>query len=231
MLTAQARSTIITLRLTGLPCTTISKQLGLSLGSVQQFVYRHGLSHKVVSVDNCGKRYDWDEVQGYYDANHSRKECLIKFDMSPTAWHMAIKSKKIRVRPKIDRTDFFSIRKIRNSVSLRHNLLKIGKLTGKCSVCSISSWQDKPITLHIDHINGDHADNHLQNLRELCPNCHSQTPTFCSKQRLKVKGTLTEAVIKQRHAEGASDLTIAREVGCSSATVASVARGWRRRYT
>lgn len=48
-----------------------------------------------------------------------------------------------------------------------------------CLWCGLSgSWQGKPMTLELDHINGDRDDNRLQNLRFLCPNCHSQTPTF-----------------------------------------------------
>jgi hypothetical protein len=45
----------------------------------------------------------------------------------------------------------------------------------KCEVCSVSDWQGKPITLHVDHINGDPSNDHPDNLRLICPNCHSQT--------------------------------------------------------
>ena len=47
-----------------------------------------------------------------------------------------------------------------------------------CTVCGIDSWLAKPITLHLDHINGVHTDNRVVNLRFLCPNCHQQTHTW-----------------------------------------------------
>jgi 5-methylcytosine-specific restriction endonuclease McrA len=40
-----------------------------------------------------------------------------------------------------------------------------------------------PLVLHIDHINGINNDNRLSNLRLLCPNCHSQTATYCNRRR------------------------------------------------
>lgn len=50
----------------------------------------------------------------------------------------------------------------------------------KCSTsnCGLTEWHGEHITLELDHINGIRKDNRLQNLRWLCPNCHSQTPTF-----------------------------------------------------
>jgi hypothetical protein len=53
----------------------------------------------------------------------------------------------------------------------------------RCIECKLSDWQNKPISLHIDHINGNPADNRIENLRLLCPNCHSQTSTYCSKNK------------------------------------------------
>lgn len=51
-------------------------------------------------------------------------------------------------------------------------------LSYECSCCGISDWLNKSLTLEIDHINGIPTDHRLENLRLLCPNCHSQTPTF-----------------------------------------------------
>ena len=54
-----------------------------------------------------------------------------------------------------------------------------------CASCGSGKvWNGKPLTLHLDHVNGDTTDNRVENLRFLCPNCHSQTPTYClPKQR------------------------------------------------
>ena len=48
-----------------------------------------------------------------------------------------------------------------------------------CGECGTgNTWQGKLLVLEIDHINGDRLDNRLENLRFLCPSCHSQTRSF-----------------------------------------------------
>lgn len=64
-------------------------------------------------------------------------------------------------------------------------LLKEGKKL-KCEICNIENWQGKPLRLQIHHIDGNRSNNNLENLQILCPNCHSQTDNFCSKNRARV---------------------------------------------
>lgn len=52
----------------------------------------------------------------------------------------------------------------------------------RCSECGQKNiWNNKPLTLQLDHIDGNSDNNDLSNLRILCPNCHTQTETFGSK--------------------------------------------------
>lgn len=104
-----------------------------------------------------------------------------------------------------------------SSKSVKNYLIKNKLVNNECSICKILPiWNDKPLTLQLDHINGDHHDNRVENLRLICPNCHSQTDTFtgrntrtkkqnkcsgCSKE-LKtdnVTGKCAECIGKEKH--------------------------------
>lgn len=69
-----------------------------------------------------------------------------------------------------------------NRSKIRRMVIKHKLLPMVCVECGIGDeWNGKPITLQLDHINGDCYDHRIENLRFMCPNCHSQTPTFQKK--------------------------------------------------
>jgi ribosomal protein L40E len=72
-----------------------------------------------------------------------------------------------------------------NDVDRQHvkrRIIKDDLIPYQCARCSISTWEGERLSLHLDHINGINNDNRLENLRFLCPNCHSLTQTYCGKQ-------------------------------------------------
>lgn len=72
---------------------------------------------------------------------------------------------------------------------IRHNLIPY--VCEKCG--NDGNWQGQILTLQLDHKNGVNNDHRLENLRWLCPNCHSQTETFTGRNKTdKEKVTFTE---------------------------------------
>ena len=82
----------------------------------------------------------------------------------------------------VDYTGAFKNRKSTSKLKLR--LIKENILENKCVICGLGpEYNGKKLNLHLDHIDGNPFDNRLSNLRILCPNCHSQTETFCGKNK------------------------------------------------
>lgn len=64
---------------------------------------------------------------------------------------------------------------------LRRYIISNNLIPYKCAICGLTKWNNKTLSLELDHINGINNDNRLENLRFLCPNCHSQTCTYGSR--------------------------------------------------
>jgi 5-methylcytosine-specific restriction endonuclease McrA len=81
-------------------------------------------------------------------------------------------------RQRIPNSVLFS-KKSRSSKLIRARILQDQLLPYRCVFCdNRGEYNAKPLSLQLDHIDGNPTNNSLENLRFLCPNCHSQTPTF-----------------------------------------------------
>ena len=76
-----------------------------------------------------------------------------------------------------------------SSSNVKELLFRLGLKENKCEnpECGITEWLGKPIVCELHHINGDSTDNRIENLQILCPNCHSQTDNFRSRNTPKKK--------------------------------------------
>ena len=74
---------------------------------------------------------------------------------------------------------------IKDNSTVRKMVLKWDLISHKvCAICGRKpKWNGMPLTFVLDHINGKHSDHNLNNLRFICPNCNSQTPTFSGRNR------------------------------------------------
>ena len=70
--------------------------------------------------------------------------------------------------------------------ALRKRVKRDNLIPYRCAICgNIGEWNNKPLTLTLDHINGNRTDNRLENLRYLCPNCDKQQDTFGAKNKTR----------------------------------------------
>lgn len=136
-------------------------------------------------------------------SSNSYCDCARKLGMSPNGANSAIQIKKRIAELDCDISHFsqtanannistkYSLQEIlvENSQYTARSRLKIrllneGLLEYKCALCgNIGEWQGKLLSLQLDHKNGINNDNRLENLRFLCPNCHSQTETYAGKNK------------------------------------------------
>jgi 5-methylcytosine-specific restriction endonuclease McrA len=69
------------------------------------------------------------------------------------------------------------------TLKLKKRLLKEGIKENKCDICGVTEWNNIELSMQLDHIDGNSHNHILSNLRMVCPNCHSQTNTYCGKNK------------------------------------------------
>ena len=91
------------------------------------------------------------------------------------------------------------------SYKLLKRLIIEGKKEKKCECCGSIKWNGREIPLELHHINGNRADNRLENLQVLCPNCHALTDNYRGKKNQIVKSNSNHKGVSNK--ESASEET------------------------
>jgi 5-methylcytosine-specific restriction endonuclease McrA len=161
---------------TGLTGRAIAEQLGIAPATVCHHLRRLGVPAQ------RQPRYDWAEVQRFYDEDNSITKCQRRVGMARKTFLDAAHRGAIVTRPQAMPVDqLLSGRRNRNHVKQR--LIAAGLREPRCARCGIDEWRGQPIALQLHHVNGHGQHNRLENLELLCPNCHAQTDTWGGRNR------------------------------------------------
>ena len=172
------REAIAELHASGLSAAEIGRRLGLTAPTVCYHLRRLG----VAADPRFSRRYDWAEVQRYYDLGNSVTACQERFGFARETWNDARRRGDVVPRPRALPLAELLVGR-RNRVNLKQRLIAAGLKEPHCETCGIESWQGRPLSLALHHVNGVGDDNRLENLQLLCPNCHSQTENFGVRNR------------------------------------------------
>jgi hypothetical protein len=128
-----------------------------------------------------------------YNGNHKTLHQRIKEERFDTSLLEKMRGEKMKKHMRLmaekasySLDDILSENSSYSRTSLKRRLVENGLLDYCCKHCKNPGlWNGKELSLHLDHINGVNNDNRLENLRFLCPNCHSQTDTYSGKRNKK----------------------------------------------
>jgi 5-methylcytosine-specific restriction endonuclease McrA len=159
------------------------QQFGMSQLGLRKAVARGDLRVNANFFFDPRPKHDWVAIRMYYESGKSMRECVKRFGFYAGAWSKAVRRGDILPRPNgmpIEEL-LSSDRRCRRNVKSR--LLGAGLLKNICMICGLREWRGKTLSMHLDHVNGRKNDHRLENLRMLCPNCHSQTETYGGRNK------------------------------------------------
>lgn len=138
---------------------------------------------RATSISEILRVYDYSISSGSYRV---LKRTLAKHAIEYSHIKSGLNASKGRVfvKQRVDINAYFVEASKRSGSHLKSIILRENLKPYECVICRNSGlWFEQPLVLQLDHINGNSTDNRLSNLRFLCPNCHSQTETFCGRKK------------------------------------------------
>jgi transposase-like protein len=162
-------------------------QTARRLGIAPSLVSYHARKLGIPPSTKYAPRRDWDDIQAYYDAGHSVRQCQARFGFSRRSWNKAVERGDVIPRPQAMPLEELLVEgRKTNRTHLKHRLLSGELKQNRCEECGIENWLGEPLSMALHHVNGNGLDNRLENIRLLCPNCHSQTASFARGARVLV---------------------------------------------
>ena len=134
-----------------------------------------------------------DEIINWINENQPKSVICKHLKCKPETLELYLKKMNLIYKGNVGRCGFYrieindflnNVRPIRSD-ALKNKLFKLNFKEKKCEECGITSWNDKIIIFELHHLDGDHFNNNLNNLKILCPNCHSQTNGFRQKKHIE----------------------------------------------
>ncbi len=171
-------------------CSDMAKKLNINFD--RSFKWKKEKLEKVISessnTSECLKKMDLTVRPGNYETFNKYVEL---YNINITHFHRNLSGlKKHLTNIKYNIEDILVQYSTYGSSKLKKRLYDEGYKERVCEICGQDeNWKDVEISLILDHINGIHTDNRLENLRIVCPNCNAGLSTHCrsSKKRNYIK--------------------------------------------
>jgi Zn finger protein HypA/HybF involved in hydrogenase expression len=141
-----------------------------------QILKRFGLENKGGNHYTLKRRMKLDNIQMDHIGNFN----------SGAGWNKGLSGIISKRISKEEALKTIFIKNYHGGKTVRHYVRVYNLIENKCKECGLTNvWNNKPLVLELDHIDGDGHNNELSNLRWLCGNCHSQTKTFRGRKNKK----------------------------------------------